>query len=88
MLKINTEHGNVNELSKHNKQWLSMLIIVLSTSGLFSALGKTLKHSTVLCVLKLLFVLESNPVLLKNSTEHPEPLFITFLYVGKRNWKR
>ena len=41
----------------------------LNTTGLFPALGKTLEHST-----------GNNPVVLKNSTEHAEPLFIVLSF--------
>ena len=51
--------------------------LFLSTPGLFPALRKTLEHSTASRALIIFFLCAgNNPVVLKNSTEHAETLFI------------
>ena len=47
-------------------------VLFLSTPWLFPALRKTLEHSTASRA-------GNNPVVLKNSTEHAEPLFIALI---------
>ena len=54
-------------------------VLFLSTPGLFSALRKTLEDSTASRALKLFLHAGNNPVVLKNSTEHAEPLFIALV---------
>ena len=68
-----SEKGRLWELSKRNKQWpAAFSVLFLSTPGLFPALRKTVEHSTP----KIFLCAGSNPVVLKNSTEHAESLFI------------
>ena len=54
-------------------------VLFLSTPELFPALRKTLEHSTASCAPKIFLHAGDNPVVLKNSTEHAEPLFIVLI---------
>ena len=52
-------------------------VLFLSTPGLFPVLRKILELSTASHALKFFLHAGINPVVLKNITEHAEPLFIT-----------
>ena len=52
-------------------------VMFLRTPGLFPALRKTLEHLNASRVL-IFWRAGNNLVVLKNSTEHAEPLFIAF----------
>ena len=51
----------------------------LSTPGLFPALRKASEHSTASRALNFFLRAGNNPVVLKNSTEHAEILFIALM---------
>ena len=53
-------------------------VLLLSTTGLFPAHRKILEHETQSSALTFFLSAGNNPGVLKNSTEHNEPLFITF----------
>ena len=53
-------------------------VLLLSTPGLFPALGKNRALGCVSCS-KIFLRAGNNPVVLKNSTEHAEPLFIALI---------
>ena len=57
-----------------------------STPRLFPTIRKTLEHSTVYRAQKYFYLLETNPVVLKNGTEHAEPLFVTLILLFEFTW--
>ena len=58
------------------------LVLFLNTPGLFPALRKTLEHSTASRAPKIFLRAGNNPVVLINSTEHAEPLFIALFVLS------
>ena len=63
-------------MSKRSKQWFSMLSIVFDHSKIVYSTEKSVTELDCVSCSKIFLRAGNDPVVLKNSTEHAEPLFI------------
>ena len=76
VLERHCTEANASDKAINNGSACSVLF--LSTTGLFPARRKILEHETQSSALTYFLSARNYPGVLKNSTEHTEPLFITF----------
>ena len=67
---------------KGKKQWFSLLSIVFEHDRVVSSTQKNIRALDGVECLNVFLSAGNNPEVLENSTEHAEPLFITFRQSG------